>query len=341
MAAPYVRNTWYMAAWENEVEDGGLLARTLLDTPQLIYRRESGDGYVMMENRCPHKFAPLSRGKREGDFVVCGYHGLKFNDQGACVLNPFAERPPPNARVRTTPVTARYGGLWFWPGDPSRADEALIPNLAFLDDPTPIYRGKTQMGANFELLTDNLLDLSHVEFIHVKTFQPTGGAFTGKYEAHEGDKGVILSNWWMPDIEPPGWAKPMLPGGAKVDQWIEMEWRAPACMSLLIGIARAGTDRKEVIGAPFLNPHIITPETSKGSHYFYTCAPDEGAKQFTLDVFEGEDAPMIESIERNMGGADFWSLKPVILNIDAASVLARRRLMKMRQEEAQALEAVR
>lgn len=335
----YVRNVWYMAAWEEEVADGAVLARTLLDVPQIIYRKQDGDGYIMLRDRCPHKFAPLSRGQREGDDIVCGYHGLRFNRDGVCVKNPFSDRPPPNARVKTTPVVARHGALWFWPGDPDLADEAAIPELAFLDDPTPIYRGKTSMAANYELLTDNLLDLSHVEFIHQKTFQPTGGAFTGEYKAFEGNDGSVLSNWWMPGIEPPGWAREMLPAGAKIDQWIEMVWRPPAVMSLLVGIARSGTDRKGTILAPFHNPHIITPETAKSSHYFYTCARDEEAKAFTIEVFDNEDRPMIEAIERNMGDEDFWSLKPVILSIDGASMLARRRLMRLRQGEAKAAEA--
>lgn len=336
MVANYIRNIWYMAAWEDEVADGGMLRRKLLNVPHLIYRKQAGDGYVMMEDKCPHRFAPLSRGERQGDDVVCGYHGLRFNLDGACVRNPFSDRAPPNARVRTTPIVARYGALWFWPGEAAKADNALIPDLSFLDDPTPIYRGKTHMAAHFELLVDNLLDLSHVEFIHRKTFQPTGGAFSGTYQAFEGNDGAVLSNWWMPNIEPPGWARPMLAPNARIDQWIEMVWRAPACMSLAVGIAHAGTDRKDVIGAPFINPHIITPETATSSHYFYTCAPEEQAKAFTLEVFDGEDRPMIESIVENMDGAEFWSLKPVILGIDAAAVLARRRLMRLREREAAA-----
>jgi phenylpropionate dioxygenase-like ring-hydroxylating dioxygenase large terminal subunit len=83
--AEYVLNLWHMAGWEDEVKGDGFLARTLLDTPMLFFRKEAGDGYVALVDRCPHRFAPLSKGKREGNAVVCGYHGLTFDEAGQCV----------------------------------------------------------------------------------------------------------------------------------------------------------------------------------------------------------------------------------------------------------------
>ena len=87
----FIRNTWYVAAWSHEVESEALFARVITGIPVLLYR-ESGGGVVALEDRCCHRGAPLSVGRREGDCVRCMYHGLKFDSTGTCV-----EAPAPTA----------------------------------------------------------------------------------------------------------------------------------------------------------------------------------------------------------------------------------------------------
>src|SRR5262249_53004590 len=74
--AGYVRNVWYMAAWESEIEDSELLTRALLDEARLVLMKADRSGYALLDDRCPHRFAPLSMGKRNGDLISCCYHGL-------------------------------------------------------------------------------------------------------------------------------------------------------------------------------------------------------------------------------------------------------------------------
>src|SRR6185369_974027 len=111
--------------------------------------------YAMLADRCPHRFAPLSRGRREGDTLFCGYHGLGFNPAGQCVHNPFGGKLPATAQVATLPVVERDSILWFWPGDPDHADDSKIPDFSFLQD-APHQRAHLTMSANYELVTDNL-----------------------------------------------------------------------------------------------------------------------------------------------------------------------------------------
>ena len=105
----YLRNAWYVAAWSDDLADGQLLGRTILKEPIVLYRKS--DGHVAaLQDRCPHRFAPLHMGKIvKGDFVQCPYHGLEFNSSGACVLNPHGTKNiPPRARVRSYPVTEKH-----------------------------------------------------------------------------------------------------------------------------------------------------------------------------------------------------------------------------------------
>jgi len=330
---PYVRNLWYMAAWAEEVPDKGFLSRKLLDRPWLLMRLEDG-GYAMLADRCPHRFAPLSRGRREGDVVYCGYHGLGFNGSGECVHNAFGTKIPPGARVGTMPIVERHSGLWFWPGEAERADPALIPDFSFIEGPEPHQRGHLAMNANYELVTDNLMDLSHAEFLHVETFGVNGSLFGGKHQVQTDETGAVWNNWDIDDSRPPDWAQPMLREGAKVDQWLHMRWHAPASMALAIGMAHAGTGREQLVVPRMFNPHIITPETQKSSHYFYTSEPGEEAAERARRVFVEEDEPMIEAVQDSLGDCDFWDARPISLPSDAGAIRARRELIKLRDTEA-------
>ena len=272
----------------------------------------------------------------EGDNIRCGYHGLAFDAGGRCVHNPFSDFLPPGAKVETIPTAARFGAIWFWPGKPSLADESLIPDFSFIDDDPDTVRGRTWMGANYELITDNLMDLSHAEFVHTETFGTNGALFGGEYKAVQDAARAIWSIWNMLASQPPSWALPLVPEGALIDQWLEMRWHAPASMALFIGMALTGTDRKQFVTKPMANPHIITPETYKTSHYFYTREPGDHSEEMARRVFNEEDQPMIEAAQKAVGDNEFWSLKPISLASDAAAIAARRRLIKLRKIEAEA-----
>ncbi|MEY2926556.1 MAG: hypothetical protein RL367_1033, partial [Pseudomonadota bacterium] len=269
----YVRNAWYMAAWAGELPCGGVLSRRLLDRLWLIYRLTDGS-IAMIEDRCPHRFVALSKGTREGDRIICGYHGLGFDATGQCVHSPFPDVKP-QASVATMVAVERHLAIWFWPGDPALADPATIPDFSYLEGGRAAERGHLVIKGNYELMTDNLMDLTHAEFIHRESFGVNGAIFSGLQTVRQDDDGAIWNNWDMPDSEPPGWAAPMLAPGAKVDQWLHMRWHVPASMDLTIGMARAGSNRTELVVPPLHNPHIVTPETQTSSHYFYDHAPGE------------------------------------------------------------------
>ena len=88
ISGTYLRNAWYVAAWSDDLVEGQLLARTILKEPIVLFRKSDGN-VAALQDRCPHRFAPLHMGKVvDGDRVQCPYHGLEFNASGACVLNP-------------------------------------------------------------------------------------------------------------------------------------------------------------------------------------------------------------------------------------------------------------
>lgn len=331
----YLRTCWVMAGWADEIGEAGLV-RQILGRPTFIYRLEDGSLAALLD-RCPHRFAPLSKGMRDGDRVICGYHGLTFDSSGQCVHNPFAERIPAGACVPSFAVVERDGIVWLWAGAASDADPVLIPDFSFVPDTahSRTVRGYTLMQANYEYGTDNLLDLSHIEFVHKGTFAGQGVIFAGEHSVTlDGD--TLNSNWWMPGIAPPSVARDAFPPDAKVDHWLDMRWNAPASMRLHVGVTPHGAGRDAGFQVP--QAHILTPADDHTTHYFWSStrydALDSAEVDGTLlalfgEAFDLEDKPMIEAAYANVRGKDFWAEKPLSLGIDQGGTRARRLLESM------------
>lgn len=323
----FISNAWYVLAWSEEVTDQ-LLARKLLGKAMVLTRDANGEA-VVIRDRCPHRFAPLSMGSLDGDLIVCRYHGLTFNRQGVCVRNPYSDRIPESARLDIFPTVERYGMIWVWTGERDLADPDRIPDFSITEGGEGYSRitGYTKLFADYQYGTDNLLDLSHIEFLHTGTFAGNGVIFAGEHSViQEGDR--LYSNWWMPGVPCPTALDQML-GLETIDHWFDMRWDAPANMLLQIGGTAPGGLKEE--GATLEQAHLLTPADVGETHYFWSntmnfvMPPEhEAAFQKLLnDAFGVEDKPMIEASYANTDG-DFWDQKPVSLGIDKGGALARR-----------------
>src|SRR6516162_7413696 len=103
----FLRNYWYAAAWSSEITHD-LLGRILLNEPVVFFRTRSGP-IAAIQDRCPHRGFPLSRGRLVDDSLECGYHGMTFDCAGRCVRIPGQAKIPAAAHLRTYPVVERHG----------------------------------------------------------------------------------------------------------------------------------------------------------------------------------------------------------------------------------------
>jgi phenylpropionate dioxygenase-like ring-hydroxylating dioxygenase large terminal subunit len=336
---PYLNNVWYMAGWSEELGDQ-LLSRRLFDRQILLYRKADGS-IAALADRCPHRFAPLSLGTRSGDAVQCGYHGLTFDGSGACVHNPFSEKIPAAAKVQCWAAIERYDIIWLWGGDPAEADVALIPDFSMIANSVTVkaVHGYTLVEAPYEYATDNLMDLSHIEFVHKGTFAGAGVIFAGKHEVIElGD--TLRSNWWMPGVKAPAHTMGIYPPDMVTDHWLDMRWDAPASMHLEIGATPAEAPREA--GIIVQQCHIITPASATTAHYFWASTRMHDLNSAEVDgfllqlfgqAFDDEDKPIIKAAFDNLEGEDFWDAKPLSLGIDAGGTRARRKIEAMLKAE--------
>jgi vanillate O-demethylase monooxygenase subunit len=329
-----LKNCWYAAAWTDELSDE-TLARRLVDIPIVLFRAESGLPAVL-EDRCAHRFAPLHSGQLINGALECPYHGLRFNGAGECISNPHNfGKPLRAAKIRSFPVIERYGVVWFWPGDITLAHSASIPDIgATAGYGMPRWRrvqDVLNLAAQYDLIVDNLLDLSHVGFLHPHLLDASG-TWSGKTKAH--GQG-LTSTYVMPDIPVSAAYRDMWTDAPeRGDKWATSVWLPPSVVQLSSGWSPSG-GIGGVEGITFIGAHLITPETATTSHYFWSAGrsfrtDDQRLDKLLIDAtklaFEGQDKPMIEAQQRNLSNEGIWDAKPTLLSIDSG-IVRRKRIM--------------
>ena len=336
---PFLKNTWYVAANAYELDEG-MISRKICNEQIVLFRNSDGT-IAAIHDRCPHRFVPLSMGRRVGDSIECGYHGLRFDGTGACVDTPNDDDSQrARACVKAFRAVERHKLIWMWMGDIDKANPNDIPAFAFLDDSGSYTccQGYSHIKGNYQLISDNLLDLSHIHYLHPGIHEGSNFAdFTNKVQ-RSGD--TVWSMLWRHHYHIDAAKRPLFgleSGGEDVEGQGHARWDAPGVLLVDTAFWDHGMAYGEGWNTP--NAHLITPETGTTSHYFWASGRNfardndaftEATAATMKNVFETQDGPMIEAQQRDMGDStDFLDHKPIILQADAAGVLARR-IMKQK-----------
>jgi vanillate O-demethylase monooxygenase subunit len=338
----YLRNAWYVAMWAEQLRPGALEPRTILNEPIVFWRAEDRR-IVAVTDRCPHRFAPLHRGRLlEGDRLQCGYHGLEFNRNGACSRNPYGNHHiPPAAKLRSYPAVEKHSLIWVWMGQ-GEPDLSAIPDFSVLDGVPEDHIAKRdviRVKAHYELVTDNLLDLSHTSFLHDGIL---GNAEMVESEITvEQDGDSVTVGRASEGKEIPGLFAILVPYALKrVDKWNTIRWTPPGNMLLRSGVCPPGA--KPQTGTGYFGIHLLTPETDRTTIYHFTAVRwnvltqdaalnaeiKETLTRTRRFAFEEQDAPMIEDQQR-MIDASPVALRPALLAIDVGPVRYKRILDRL------------
>jgi vanillate O-demethylase monooxygenase subunit len=310
----FVRNCWYVAAWDYELRVGAPISRAIINDQVMLYRAADGTP-VGMEDRCCHRFAPLSRGRVEGDDIRCMYHGLKFNREGICVEIPGQTAIPRVARVRTYPVVEKHSWVWVWMGDAAAADADLIPPVVGLAEPNWTLRsGQLDYQADYQLLNDNLTDFSHLSYVHANSFgAPPEFALT-RPNIEKLERGLRFWRWVDTPSRPPleGAASPLTD---EVDSWQSYDYLVPGVLIMNSAIFPKGTadggqrqppDSSVRPLVQRITCQAVTPMTDRTTRYYFSTGTPcgEGAQaradkqlEITRLAFQ-EDKEMIEAQQR-------------------------------------------
>lgn len=338
---PFIMNAWYVIAWPEELTSQSILARTVCNLSLAAWRNTDGSPAVL-EDRCCHREMPLSKGTLEQGTVRCGYHGLRFAPDGACVEIPGEKRIPPRIAVRSFPVLQKHGWVWVWPGDPARADPALVPQLQERNDQPEweAAKGTTYVRGNYQLISDNLLDLTHETYLHTTSLGNQAVVENPSETKVDGDR-VTVSRWMINHEPAPFWKTAIKQARGyegPCDRWQIINFVPPGNLVLDVGVAPTGTGAPEgdvSKGVPSCNLNALTPETETSTWMFWSLArkfhqdDKELTKQLqarTAGIIE-EDRAAIEAVQqardRNPGRRSYS------LGIDSGGVAARRIVEKL------------
>jgi phenylpropionate dioxygenase-like ring-hydroxylating dioxygenase large terminal subunit len=342
----FMRDSWYVAAWAKDITRT-LLARTILGEPIVFYRKENGDP-VALEDRCAHRHAPLHLGRLVGDNLQCGYHGLMFGYDGVCTFIPSQDKIPAKARVKSYPVVERNDWIWVWMGERAVADANRIPDFSRVGDPAFASTGTTNVvKANFELINDNLMDLSHVGYVHGSTIGTTEMGGKAHMKTERTEKGVRVTRWVIDCPAPPTYQKTgIFSDKDRIDRWQIIDFEPPCFITIHVGGALTGTGAPEgtrVGGIGMWVMNAMTPATETETHYFWAVGRDfvvdnpavtnalhaEVAKAFDEDKHILEEQQKVIHLFVDPENVDIVS--------DAGTVQARRVLRQRLKENAAAV----
>jgi vanillate O-demethylase monooxygenase subunit len=333
----FPRNFWYVAAMSEELGEG-LLQRWLLNEPVLMYRTSSGRVVAMLD-RCPHRSYPLSKGERVGDNLRCNYHGLVYEPSGKCVHVPAQKNISPRLRASTFPLVEKHRFAWIWMGEPSRADEALIPDMHWNDDPEWIPTGgHFYIKCHYQLLVDNLMDLSHETYVHPSTI---GNAAVAETPCKTEVKGTHVRTFRMIENCPPPPLYVKLRGFAEnIDRTQDINFTPPANIVIKSkSVPHGGDPEAPAMKLEYRVLNGITPATEKSTHHFWAVprnfAPDAAV---TKAFHEGsvrafsEDITVLEAqqemVER-LGPGERW----IDIAADSGGLAARRIVAQLLEQE--------
>lgn len=335
--ANYPLNCWYVAGTTNEV-GRTMISRQILGR-QVVLFRQASESIAALEDRCPHCSLPLSRGRLVGDDVVCAYHGITFSADGQCVRVPSQEQVPYGAEVPTFTVREEPPFVWIWTGEAAGAGLISPPRLPWLSDPSwTNVGGIAHVDANYLLLHDNALDLTHFPFVHGEA-SPYGYLNTPppKLEIEVTERSVSYSRTFPPARLVEWQARATgLPGD---QDFLQREWGT--FVSPAVHIDHMDVLTPQTDGGPGAYEKVFirafTPEAPGSTHVFWRLARNYALR----DVAVGEhlarmhqhlmtqDTQLLEDIQPK----SFSGHRAMSVTADIASDRARHIVQTMLDEE--------
>lgn len=339
----YVRNAWYVAGWSHELAAETPFAISILGDRIVIWRTASGALHAL-EDRCVHRLAPLSLGRCEGERLRCMYHGLLFDADGKAVEIPGQPQVPPQARVRRYAVVDRHSWLWVWMGEAEEADERLIPQAVGLDHPDYILgHGHLDYAAEARLINDNLLDFSHLTFVHSESFGSGPQFAESPARITPLERGIRYERWTENSTGSSSRRSP-----EPMDSFMTYDFLIPGILLMTGGVFPLGTAKACGHGQPDLSQAVngvtftsqaVTPMGGKSARYFFSWGPhrdhgDPALRDMLMGMADkafAEDKVMIEAQQRVIDDTPDPRIMPTVH--DRGVTLFNRLVEKLARQE--------
>jgi len=337
----FVRNSWYVAGWSKDFQDG-IIPVEIVGERLALFRSPAGVLHAL-EDRCPHRLLPLSKGKQIDDTIQCGYHGMTFDGTGKCVRVPGQDNTPARANVRAFPVVERHGIIWVWMGDPSRADAEDIFDLPQMsDDAWHLHHGgQLHIKSHYLNVAENLVDPAHVSFVHPTTL---GNAASEDVPVHVSTSGDVIRAWrWIRNAPPIGFFQEFGGFSGNVDRWHYYDLHLPSTAVIDFGSIDSEENCPEDErdrGVRVFALHFVTPvnEHYTIDHWMHLRNAAKGQAEASakidglLEMAFEEDKAILEAVHESEQRQQHR--RPVRIAIDKGPTVYRKRIRELVEAEA-------
>ena len=331
---PLLYNHWYVAGLGSEF-DRDPKARTLLERSIVFYRTTDGQ-LVAAQNRCLHRSFPLSESYLEGDELVCGYHGIRYNPEGTIVRIP-SQKKCPDRKLRTYPVVEQGPLVFIWMGDEDAPEmEKRFPDFPFLANPEMLtLHGQHHLEGSYLLVQENLNDLTHFSYLHKNSAGFDDSFLDLPTVTEETEEGISC---YRVERDPQKAGKFLPPdvqahiGDRPVEQWDGGVAISPGVFKgdAPIKVGDPESDDVEIFNRYIM--HYLTPETSTTHHYWWSVTDD-----YSPNIPEVNE--MMTAAFDTVFNEDAWAVAHMQTLLDddktdyQAGLLFRRRVLGWVQDE--------
>lgn len=339
-STPFIYNMWYLAAFSTEV-NRKLFSRTILGKDLVFYRTLDGTP-IAMNNRCGHRSFPLDISTLEGDSIVCGYHGLRYDQTGTCTEIPSQKGKGCNGiSIKNYPLVEQGNSIiWIWMGDPELADPKKIPEIPLIGEGWVLSEGYMDLKASYVYMHENLLDLTHLTFIHADTIGTPD--FAGAdYETEITEDRVYLKRTVVPTTLPPVWAESTKIKSDTACRIVISDFVSPALHIVHASYSDISIPEEKRPLFRIKTAHFPTPSTDRETHYFVLHGRDFSLKdkemtRFMHDGLMGafkEDCVALAAHDQVLRKHDGENYYEISLAADTASIAMRKYLKKLSDAE--------
>lgn len=341
---PFIFNEWYVAAFREEI-GRTLLSRKLLGKRIVMYRSLDGEA-VALDDRCPHRSLPLSLGSLDGDTLVCNYHGFRYDTQGDLVAVPSQKQCPRGVGVKRYPLLERGPLVWIWMGDPELADESRLPHQDWFErSDWRCSSGYFHHPGNYVSMHENLMDLTHLSFLHAQTIGTPDYAYA-PFETQLEEGNYRLIRRVVPTTLSPVWGKTTgLDGSDTAARIVTSEFLSPGLHRVSVTFYDSALPAQARDEFHISTAHILTPEDHSNMHYFIVHGRDFGLDDEKIGEFMheqlfaafNEDVEALGELEKVLGDVDENHYE-ISVTSDAPAIATRAYLKKRAEAEAAARE---
>lgn len=338
---PFIRNAWYVACFSKDIIPGMPFARRILGENVVFYRRTNGT-VVAMKDRCPHRSFPLSASRIDGDDIVCGYHGIRFGFDGACKLVPTQAAVPRALSVPIFTVAETAPVVWIWMGDADTAQQTPLPQAPWMLDGSgwATSHDYLKVDASYVFLHENLVDLSHLTFLHANTFGTPDYA-AAPFETEVTDEAIIVRRTVQPTRLPPIYADPLKMQDVSAARIVTSTYLSPGLSISAVVLRNLEQPEESRVDHHIRTAQLVTPCDRRTVHYHFVVArdfvtEDKSVSEFILDSVKAafaEDVFALESIARIRREDPDVHFGEKSVASDRAGVMLRRRLRTLASKE--------